>query len=93
MPHSPGQKLGAYEVVSPLGAGGMGEVYRARDSKLKRDVAIKGTRLTPTTNIDQYAPSADGTRFLLRRPRGDEFVDRLEVIANWPTLVKAGTRH
>ena len=51
------------------------------------------TRLTPTTNIDQYAPSADGTRFLLRRPRGDEFVDRLEVIANWPTLVKAGTRH
>ena len=36
-----GQKLGAYEVVSLLGKGGMGEVYRARDSKLKRDVAIK----------------------------------------------------
>src|SRR5688572_23119919 len=41
MPLTPGQKIGAYEVVSPLGAGGMGEVYRARDSKLKRDVAIK----------------------------------------------------
>src|SRR5664279_2290878 len=37
----PGARLGSYEIVSPLGAGGMGEVYRARDSKLKRDVAIK----------------------------------------------------
>jgi len=36
-----GTKLGAYEIVGPLGAGGMGEVYRARDSKLKREVAIK----------------------------------------------------
>jgi Tol biopolymer transport system component len=36
-----GYKLGSYEIVSALGAGGMGEVYRARDSKLKRDVAIK----------------------------------------------------
>jgi len=34
-------RLDSYEIVSPLGAGGMGEVYRARDSKLKRDVAIK----------------------------------------------------
>ncbi len=36
-----GVKLGAYEIVAPLGAGGMGEVYRAKDLKLKRDVAIK----------------------------------------------------
>ncbi len=36
-----GRRFGAYEVVSPLGSGGMGEVYRARDSKLNRDVAIK----------------------------------------------------
>jgi eukaryotic-like serine/threonine-protein kinase len=36
-----GTKLGPYEVVGPLGAGGMGEVYRGRDTRLGRDVAIK----------------------------------------------------
>lgn len=38
---STGDRLGRYEILAPLGAGGMGEVYRARDSKLKRDVAVK----------------------------------------------------
>ena len=37
----PGTRLGPYEVLSPIGAGGMGEVYRARDDRLGRDVAIK----------------------------------------------------
>src|SRR5687767_4040770 len=36
-----GSRIGPYEVIGPLGAGGMGEVYRARDAKLQRDVAIK----------------------------------------------------
>jgi serine/threonine protein kinase len=38
---APGTRLGAYEIVSLIGAGGMGEVYRARDSRLERQVAIK----------------------------------------------------
>src|SRR5450755_808748 len=41
MPLSPGTKLGPYEILSAIGAGGMGEVYRARDPRLGRDVAIK----------------------------------------------------
>ena len=36
-----GARLGSYDIISPLGSGGMGEVYRARDTKLDRDVAIK----------------------------------------------------
>jgi serine/threonine protein kinase len=41
VPLLPGVRLGPYEVLAPLGAGGMGEVYRARDTRLHRDVAIK----------------------------------------------------
>ena len=38
---TPGQKLGRYEIISALGAGGMGEVYKAKDTRLERTVAIK----------------------------------------------------
>src|ERR1700682_1352826 len=41
MPLIAGERLGPYEILAPIGAGGMGEVYRARDIKLKRDVALK----------------------------------------------------
>ena len=38
---SPGDKLGPYEIIEPIGKGGMGEVWKAHDPRLKRDVAIK----------------------------------------------------
>src|ERR1700731_4643090 len=41
MPLFVGDKLGPYEILAPIGAGGMGEVYRAHDTRLRRDVAIK----------------------------------------------------
>ena len=50
-----GALLGPYEVVSPLGAGGVGEVYRARDTKLDRDVALKVLPEAFTSDPDRLA--------------------------------------
>src|SRR4051812_13629787 len=53
MPLAPGTRFGAYEIVGPLGAGGMGEVYRARDTRLERTVAIKvlNSQLVASTEL------------------------------------------
>src|SRR5690242_13741888 len=60
MPLSAGDKLGVYEIVAPIGAGGMGEVYRARDPRVGRDVAIKisGERFTERFDREARAVAA-----------------------------------
>jgi Tol biopolymer transport system component len=63
---SAGFKLGPYEILAPIGAGGMGEVYRARDERLKRDVAVKVLPVSYSQDADrlrrfeQEAQSAGG---------------------------------
>jgi serine/threonine protein kinase len=53
MPLSSGTRLGPYEIIAPLGAGGMGEVYRARDSRLGREVAIKVLHANVSLDADR----------------------------------------
>src|SRR5262245_65995808 len=48
-----GTKLGPYEILAPIGAGGMGEVYRARDPRLSREVAIKVLPATVSQDTDR----------------------------------------
>ncbi len=55
MPLTPGTRIGAYDVTGPLGAGAMGEVYRARDTKLDRDVALKVLPAAFTADPDRLA--------------------------------------
>src|SRR5437016_664166 len=55
MPLSVGDKLGPYEIVAQIGAGGMGEVYKARDTRLNRIVAIKTSKLEFTERFEREA--------------------------------------
>jgi serine/threonine protein kinase len=52
---SPGTRFGAYEIIERLGAGGMGEVYRARDTRLEREVAIKTLSLERCSEPESLA--------------------------------------
>ena len=55
MPLSVGDRLGPYEIVAPLGAGGMGEVWKARDTRLNRIVAVKRLKARHSARFEQEA--------------------------------------
>lgn len=54
MPLQPSARLGGYQIVTMIGAGGMGEVYRARDTRLQRDVALKVLPERTAASADAY---------------------------------------
>ncbi len=62
----PGTTLGPYEVLSAIGAGGMGEVYKARDTKLDRDVALKILPAPIASDLDCRSSARSQMRFLTR---------------------------
>ena len=79
---SAGTKLGPYEILSTLGAGGMGEVYRARDAKLHRDVAIEVLLTTGATACTVRVPhrlTNNGLAGILRALRVSGSIPRREL--------------
>ena len=83
-----GTRLGPYEILSALGAGGMGEVYRARDTTLNRDVALKVLPPEFTLNIDRVARFEREARLLasLNHPHIGSIYG-LELSGTTPALV------
>jgi serine/threonine protein kinase len=67
---SPGVRLGPYEIIAAIGAGGMGEVYRARDAKLKRDVALKVLPAEVATDRERLASKRSSGARASCRPVG-----------------------
>ncbi len=78
MPLNANTRLDHYEIIAPLGAGGMGEVYRARDTRLDREVAIK---ILPA----DFAQDAERLRRFEQEARATSAL-------NHPNILKAGAR-
>ena len=91
MPLAPNSKLGPYEIKSTLGVGGMGEVYRARDSRLNRDVAIKVLRQDSTSGSS--AASADLRSRFEREARAVAALNHPNIIAVYDFGVESGQQY
>jgi len=89
---SPGTRRGPYEVTAQIGAGGMGEVCRARDSKLNRDVALKvlpsafGSDPDRMTRFHREAQLL-AALFWSEPVKNERLVEPLHIVTNWTSLV------
>ena len=86
MPLESGSKLGPYEILNPIGAGGMGEVYRARDERLAREVAIK---ILPPSFLDD----PDRLRRFEQEARATGQLNHPNILAVYDTGDHEGTRY
>src|SRR5713226_3486433 len=86
MPVSPGAFLGPYEILGPLGSGAMGEVYRARDSRLGREVAIK-------TLPDAFSRHSDRLRRFEQEARAAGALNHPNILAIYDTGVDNGQHY
>lgn len=81
---SGGSKLGPYEILSALGSGGMGEVYRARDARLDRTVAIKVLPAQVASDPDfRLRFQREDGRFLINVTTDEATASPITVILNW----------
>ncbi len=97
---SAGARIGPYEIVAPIGAGGMGDVYRGRDEGCAGwPTCVRGggsagplqcshPNVPPRFNRFNYAVAADGKRFLVNTGVGDVTETPLTVVVNWLAAVK-----
>ena len=81
-----GDSLGSYEILAPIGAGGMGEVYRARDTRLGRDVAVK---ILP----EAFARDEDRMRRFSHEARAVAALNHPNVVHVYDTGVENGVPH
>ena len=86
MPLAADTKLGPYEIIAPLGAGGMGEVYRARDSRLDRTVAIK---ILP----EEFAADTERVRRFEQESRSVAALNHPNIVAIYDVGAQDGVRY